>query len=200
MAQKKQNIAAQQNTVETFKSLSTGVAKNTLKTFGDIGAGIGKGMLDSFTGATYAPEKHEKTPQNAENKPGNFQRKGEFKTLYNFQAEQERKTIRELTRKIHEEIKALKEANSSLAQEVSDIEKITLSSAAEKPGIYHIHFLELVLSFIKTLREKIGDSSTWLAAMQSKKKKRGSAFAANAKKKGTQYSMSEEHKITRSTQ
>jgi hypothetical protein len=103
-------------------------------------------------------------------------------------------------KKIDQEIEAIKRANSALAAEVKDIEKLTITSANEKPGIYHIRFLELMLSFLQSLRSKISYSSTWLQAMQSKKKKRGSLFASLSKKRGTQYSMSEEIKMTRSVQ
>jgi hypothetical protein len=200
MAQKKPN-PYNSDTVEAFKSLPRSVAKNTAQSFANIGSGIGKGIMDSFLGTDYLQQDtHEKSPHNNESKPGNFQKTVEFKRLYDFQSEQEKRTIKELLSKIHEEIKALKNANTALAQEVKDVENLTLSSAAEKPGIYHIRFLELVLSFIQTLRMKISESGSWLEAMNSKKAKRGSAFAVRSKKSGTQYSMSEEHKITRNTQ
>jgi hypothetical protein len=124
----------------------------------------------------------------------------EFRRLYDAREQQEKRTMQELLRKIHEEIESLKRANAILSQEVKDIEKLTLSSADDQEGVYHIRFLELVLSFLKTLRAKVTESNTWLEAMQSKKKKRGSLFASLSKSKGTQYSQSEEHKVTRSTQ
>jgi hypothetical protein len=183
----------------SLKGFASGMAKNTAKAFGDIGSGIGKGMLDIFTGTQYSPEQSEKQ-QNHNEKPGNFQKKAEFKRLYDFNAEQEKRTMKELMKKIDQEIEAIKRANSALAAEVKDIEKLTITSANEKPGIYHIRFLELMLSFLQSLRSKISESSTWLQAMQSKKKKRGSLFASLSKKRGTQYSMSEEIKMTRSVQ
>ncbi len=197
-AQKRQ-ASYDTDALEMLKSMPAGVAKTTLQTFGDIGAGMGQDMLDTFLGAG-VQENNEKSPKNSEHAPGNFQKKVEFKRLYDFQAESEKNTIKELLKKIHDEIHALKQANSSLAQEVKDIEKVTLSSADEKPGVYHIRFLELVLSFIQTLKAKVNESSTWLQAIQSKKKKRGSAFAVRSKKSGTSYSQSEEHKLVRSTQ
>lgn len=176
------------------------MAKNTVKAFGEIGAGIGRGMVDTLLGTDFMDSETRHTSEKFENEPGNFQKTVEFKRLYDFNAEQEKRTIQELLKKIHEEIKALKQANALFAEEVKDVEKLTLSSVEEQEGIYHIRFLELMLSFIKTLHAKVSESSTWLEALQSKKKKRGSLFASLSKKKGTQYSMSEEMKITRSTQ
>jgi hypothetical protein len=70
----------------------------------------------------------------------------------------------------------------------------------EKPGIYHVRFLEIIVNVLRALRAKINESSTWMQALTSKKKKRGSLFAVRAKKKGTQYSLSQELSSARSVQ
>lgn len=111
-----------------------------------------------------------------------------------------RNQISELTEQIKREIVSLKSAESSLARDVADLEKHVINPLPEKPGVYHIRFLELVLSMVRTVRMKIGESKTWLEAMVSKKKKRGSAFAARSKKMGTQYSLSQELQNSRSVQ
>lgn len=105
--------------------------------------------------------------------------------------------IKQLVEEIRKEIIAIKQTNKALLSQVADIEKTTIQSLPEKPGIYHIRFLELILSFLRILRAKAGEAKTWLAAMQTKRKKRGSLFLALSKKKGTQYSLSQELQTSR---
>ena len=81
-----------------------------------------------------------------------------------------------------------------------DIEKFTMDTLTEKPGIYHVKFLEIVLQILRTMRMKTGESRTWMQALMSKKAKRGSAFAARSKKQGTAYSMSQELSNSRNVQ
>ncbi|MDO9027792.1 MAG: DUF5660 domain-containing protein, partial [Candidatus Roizmanbacteria bacterium] len=97
-------------------------------------------------------------------------------------------------------IEMIKRADASLLNDIRDVEKLTINDLPEKPGIYHIRFLELVLSILRTLRAKVGESKTWLQALMSKKKKRGSLFVVRSKKQGTQYSLSQELQSSRSVQ
>lgn len=105
--------------------------------------------------------------------------------------------IKQLVEEIRKEINRIKQANKALLSQVADIEKTTIQSLPEKAGVYHIRFLELLLSFLRTLRARVGEAKTWLAAMQTKRKKRGSLFLALSKKKGTQYSLSQELQTSR---
>lgn len=199
-AQKRRNLS-NNDTVESLKNTPPpSMAKATAKAFGDIGAGIGKGMMDTFFGTDYNKTEQGEKPRTAEHKTGTFQRTGEFKRLYDSKEIAEKHEIEKILVKIHQEVKGLSKASSVLAEQVKDIEKLTLSSAEIEPGIYHVTFLELVLSFLKTLRAKIDNSNVWLEAMQTKKKKRGSLFTSLSKKHGTSFSESNEHKVVRSTQ
>ena len=168
--------------------------KDTLETFSDR---MGGGFLDQFFGQTENPDYNWEKPGKSKTQ------KKEFK-LFNFQEYYEntliKKEIKDLTEQIKREIEFIKKADKALINEVRDIEKISVESLPVKPGIYHIRFMELVLSILKTLRAKIGESRTWLAALASKKKKRGSLFAARSKKQGTQYSLSQELQSARSVQ
>lgn len=125
-------------------------------------------------------------------------------SLFNYSEYYERelvkKQIKELAEQIKKEIELLKKADKSLLSEVRDIEKLTVEQLPEKPGIYHIRFLEIVLRILQTLRAKIGESKTWMQALISKKKKRGSLFLALSKKKGTLYSLSQELQSARAVQ
>lgn len=125
-------------------------------------------------------------------------------SIFNYQEHYERETvkrqIKELTELIKREVEFIKKSGSVLINEVANIEKLTIDSLPEKPGIYHIRFLEIVLRILQTLRLKIGESKTWMQALITKKKKRGSLFLALSKKKGTQYSLSQELQSARSVQ
>lgn len=125
-------------------------------------------------------------------------------TIFNYAQyyEQElvRKQIQELVEAIRQEIVLIKKTDQGLINEVKDIEKITIDNIGEKTGIYHVRFLEIVLRLLRSLRQKVSESKTWLSAMISRKKKRGSLFAVLSKKKGTQYSLSQELQTARSVQ
>jgi len=125
-------------------------------------------------------------------------------SLFSYQEYYERelvkKQIKELVEQIRKEIELIKKADKSLLAQVSDIENIAVEQLPEKPGIYHIRFLEIVLRVLQSLRQKIGESKTWLSAMISRKKKRGSLFLSLSKKKGTQYSLSQELQTARAVQ
>ena len=121
-------------------------------------------------------------------------------TLFNYHEDIfVKKQVEKLMAEVRQEIKALKKANQSFEAKMKDIERIALQSIPKNPGIYHVRFFEIILKILKSMRAKIGESRTWLEALSSKKKKRGSLFAFRAKKKGTRYSLSEELKLTRQT-
>ena len=191
----------EKNPLESLRDLGTSTAKNTADAFGKIGGG----MLDQFFGGQ---DDHEDDNLGQE---FNFKKeaakaqgkKQEFK-VFNYQEYYEttliKKQIQELTEAIKKEIEMIKKADASIINDVKDVENLTINGLPEKPGIYHIRFLELVLNILRTLRAKVGESKTWLQALMSKKKKRGSAFLVRSKKQGTQYSMSQELSNSRSVQ
>ena len=194
--QKSKSLNVNNNPVETLRNVGGGIADGIGSSMRDLGTGFFDQMLGVNT-----PDRssHKESPSSKEHSSErSFSR--EQKNIWSFQQEQETRTIRSLVEQLKQEIKLLKQADSSLIQEVKDIEKITLESLPSKPGIYHIRFLELLISILKTVRAKISESRTWLMAFQSKKKKRGSAFSSLSKKKGTQFSLSQELSNARSIQ
>jgi len=196
----KKASAVANNTLETLKNLGSSTVQNTVDSFKKLGAG----MFDQLIGANQNHEDSQEgqTNQKKETKKSIGQRK-EF-TVFNYQEYYEFKLVKDqikmLTEAIKKEIDAIKLADRSMLAEITDIEKISINSLPEKPGVYHVRFLEIVLNLLRTLRLKIGESKTWLNALVSKKKKRGSLFAALSKKKGTQYSLSQELQSSRSIQ
>lgn len=175
------------------------LSKDTVNKVGDAFGEIGKGIFEQLLQQEHIEYGSEK-PQEQEQK-GTFN--PERGTLFSFrQIEEERQIseIKELIKAIKQEVESIKKADSALMSEVKDIEKLTIDTLPEKPGIYHVRFLEIVLKVLQTLKLKISESGTWMEALKSKKAKRGSAFAANTKKKGTQYSMSQELSNARNVQ
>ncbi|HEX7542728.1 MAG TPA: DUF5660 family protein [Patescibacteria group bacterium] len=197
---KNQNDSAK-NPLESLHDLGTSTAKNTADAFGKIGGG----MLDQFFGGQ---DDHEGdnigSEFNFKKEASKAKGKKQEVKIFNYQEYYEttliKKQIKELTDAIKKEIEMIKKSDSSLLNEIRDVEKLTINDLPEKPGIYHIRFLELVLNILRTLRAKVGESKTWLQALMSKKKKRGSLFVVRSKKQGTQYSMSQELSNSRSVQ
>jgi len=194
--QKSQSALPYKNLLESLRDLGTNSAKKTADAFGKIGGG----MLDQFFGE-YNEEEFGPDFTNKEVKKA--QKKQEMK-VFNYSEYYEdtlvKKQIKELTEQIRREIEALKKADASLIREVKDIEKLTINELPEKPGVYHVRFLEIVLNILRVLRAKVGESKTWLQALMSRKKKRGSLFVVRSKKQGTQYSLSQELQSARSVQ
>lgn len=193
------------NPFEAFTDIGRGVQNNALDSVKSIGGGV----MDSFLGGNdddfdlwenelrepaHAPEKKQEDP-----KPAKARHE-----VFNFAEHHEKvdvqNQIKQLLETIHHEIKALEQQNNALLADVKDIENAAISELPEDPGVYHVHFFEMLLSIVRSLREKVGDSASWLEAMMSKKKKRGSLFASRSKNQGTQYSLSQELQVTRSVQ
>ncbi len=191
------NVNSNKNPLETLRDLGSSTVKNTF----DSVSSIGGGMLDQFFGTTEEDDNESFKSQALETKQKTG--KKDFK-LFSYTEYSEttliKQKIAELTDLIKKEIDYLKKDNSALLNEVKDVEKLTLNDLPEKPGIYHVRFLEVVLNVIRHLRAKVGESRTWLDAMVSKKKKRGSLFSTRSKKSGTQYSLSQELQSARSIQ
>lgn len=163
------------------------------------------GMLDQLFGGYRQENKAEnEAPATEKHEKGTSTKGKKEANIFSYQEYHEsvmvKQEIRQLVEAIRQEIKYLQKADKSLMNEVKDIEKIAINSLPEKPGIYHVRFLEIVLRTLRLLREKVGESKTWMQALVSKKKKRGSLFASRSKKSGTQYSMSQELSTARSVQ
>lgn len=151
---------------------------------------------------------HEKLPNTTEGPrehkqesyaTGNFNREFTiFKNSDHYEAKVVPQQLSELMNQLKVEIAEIKKRNQEMIAEVAQIEKETLKSLPTKAGIYHVRFAEILLEMLRGLRAKMGEANNWMMAMMSKKKKRGSAFAVQSKKKGTQYSMSQELSNARS--
>ena len=189
-------IGSQSNKTKVLKN------QNTLESLKN--SRHNSGLLDQFFGNNNPDYQLDEEFNWVGEKKKSAQKQRQEFSIFNYQRyyEQEivKKEIKQLLNQIKEQIEMIKKADSALLQEVKDIQNLSLESLPENPGIYHIRFFEIILSILKTLRAKIGESRTWLQAMVSKRKKRGSLFAVRSKKKGTLYSMSQELSSARSIQ
>jgi hypothetical protein len=192
----------EKNPLETIADLGSSSVKKTARELG----GIASGVFDQFMGdADYVDYEH--GSPHREQPRTEQPKKKEAKPVFrfhehheNYTVKQEIAEIQQLIQQVKQEIKMIKQQNQSMLAEVKDVEKLTLSSSQENARPYDASFLEVILSLLRTIRLKIGESNTWLTAMVSKRKKRGSAFAARTKSMGTQYSLSQELQVTRNVQ
>lgn len=199
------------------KSNSNPLEKNPLETIADLGSsslrktaqelgGLAGGVFDQFMGESdYDDDEHD-SPATEKHKAEPAKKK-ETKPVFRFHEHHENYTVKQeiveiqqLIEQVKQEIKMIKQQNQAMLAEVKDVEKLTLGSSNESSKPYDASFLEVILSLLRTIRLKIGESNTWLQAMVSKRKKRGSAFAVRSKQQGTQYSLSQELQVTRNVQ
>lgn len=199
--QKKSGTNSYKNPLEAIRDVGSSTVKGTAKAIADIGGG----MIDQFFGGyrSEANQEDEKLTSEQIIKEAKKQVQKE-KRVFTYQEYYEttliKRQIKELTEMIKKEIEFIKKSNATLLSQVKDVEVLAVNELPEKPGIYHVRFLEIVLNLLRALRAKVGESSSWLQAMITRKKKRGSLFAVRAKKMGTQYSLSQELQTTRSIQ
>lgn len=86
-----------------------------------------------------------------------------------------------------EEAKKLSVAVERFDQEVA----VTAFQAPVEPGIYHINFFQKLISFIKSLTQKIDHASVWISTSTSKNKRR-SYYWNQVNKSGTKFMLSQE--------
>ncbi len=75
--------------------------------------------------------------------------------------------------------------------------EVTVETAPVKPGKYHLHFLEWLLSVIRQARLKVDESRSWLATAHQKRSKQ--KYWAMFKKHGTTFGLSSERVVSTQT-
>ncbi len=89
---------------------------------------------------------------------------------------------------IREEIKTITSNMAQMGRQVKEME-ISAQANITQPTRYQLNFLELLLEFLKDLREKIEEGNTWLTAFQKKSNKKN-YFWNQVKKSGTRFLLS----------
>ena len=92
------------------------------------------------------------------------------------------------------EIKKLSQSSKELKQEV---EIISMEQTMENPGVYHVSYLEKMLTYIRDIRLNVEDSLAWFSSLRSKKASR--QYGKMAKKHGTTFTLSGERQVSTQT-
>lgn len=161
--------------------------------FGGMDNPFGSGM-DPFAGMGKDPfAEFGKMPEFGAQNPFGKQEKKEpvrirrQEVLFNRQEQGIMQEMRMLLKEVKKELDAVKVQEASL---VSDITKLTLNDSNEKPGIYHLRFLEFIIKLLRSIRKKISEGRMWLESSYQRKKQKG--FRGKARKHGTAFSLSKE--------
>ncbi len=177
-------------------NLSKSFFEQLTETAKDETSKITKGMAASLAGRfpPSATETHNGLPMSPEFMPPvkKKERTPEIQ-LFSYQERHEnlktRDDIKQLLNEIKREIHALEKNQKGL---LNDAAKITLESVPDKPGVYHIRFLEWVLRTIRELRIKVSESGAWFSMVVSKRKQ---GYHAMAKKHGTSFTQNNERTV-----
>lgn len=100
---------------------------------------------------------------------------------------------REIAVKIEEIMIELKKIVESSKELQVEFRQVTIEQAPQKPGKYHLNFVEWLLQNVQQIRLRIEDSSAWLAMFKSKKDKR--QYWNMFKKHGTSFGLSNERNV-----
>lgn len=95
---------------------------------------------------------------------------------------------------IQAEIQMLAKSTGELAHEV----QVATFQAPASPGVYHRNFFEQLKSLIKSIRVRVQESKSWLAAANSRASKRG-YYWGQVGKSGTKFMLSSERYMVTST-
>lgn len=164
---------------------------------------VGTGMVDQLFNWEQSPRGPEQAVERKDTTVKHTPLRGEFFNIFSWREQEERREmqkLREMIEAIKQEVQIIRKENQAMMSDVKDIENLTLNTQLKKPTLYDISFFEIVLRMLKLIRSKMSESHTWMEALMSKKKKRGSVFAALSKKQGTQYSLSHELNPARAVQ
>jgi len=171
MSTKKPPRSLGKSIIQAFKNEAYQIPQEILKQV--IGQGNSRGEIRP--GETI-------NPQEQKNKKVPNQERLEEEKLLRKQEKQEVK-IR---------IQALREEIVKISQSVQELEKeaaIAIIQETPDPGEYHLNFLENLLQFLISLREKIEEGDTWLSTFNQRSKRRN-YFWGQVKKSGAKFLLS----------
>jgi hypothetical protein len=121
-----------------------------------------------------------------------------FRDINNFREKGEQKKHNEVTQKIEEIIKQLKELIASTKALDNQFADIVVAPPPKKPGKYHENFFEWLLIMIKQARQKVDSSNAWLGAIKGKNGKKNNDYWGRAEKEGTTFTQSNERSVSTS--
>jgi hypothetical protein len=96
---------------------------------------------------------------------------------------------------LQQELLQLVQTTQNLSQET----QVAAMSAPVEPGVYHIHYLEKLIMFIKSFRKNLGSAGLWMAESNKRAQKKNYwAKYKNKKTGGSQFLLNADHYVTRS--
>lgn len=101
--------------------------------------------------------------------------------------------VAKLMQELQAEVIKLQQKTAELG---NDVTKITVESRPTKAGIYHLNFFDMMISMLKELRQRVGESRMWLQKSMKKKQQKG--YWAMFKKHGMNFAASDERAIASS--
>lgn len=188
--QKKQPILpVNDNVIESLRAVGTGVGKTVAK---DV---VGKIAMDALTTIfSGAPRQGELRPNEAvqlgreQEQVPRAQARPEF--VRPMPVREDERALKKQMEAVRQELKLLASSVKQLNFEVSK----AIQDIPVNPGIYHLNFMDRLRSVLRTLREGIEDSGTWLRLTTSRKQKKG--FWGMYKKHGTKFGLSSERNVS----
>ncbi|MGI6278532.1 MAG: DUF5660 family protein [Patescibacteria group bacterium] len=145
-------------------------------------------QAEIYPGQTIRPQEKTETPQ----QQINHQERLHFKQRHNLaETSLKIKNRQETTTKINqirEEIKTIAANMNQINRQVEEIDAVAQENVPQESQ-YQLNFLELLLTFLNDLRERVEEGNTWLTTFQKRSQKKG-RFWNQVKKSGTKFLLS----------
>ncbi|MBI4084585.1 MAG: hypothetical protein HY431_01625 [Candidatus Levybacteria bacterium] len=138
-----------------------------------------------------------KSKQKVDIDPGLEYGKEYTRSILHYREQATRVESHELRQRVEEIMAELKRLVDTSAVLEAQFQEVATEQVPAKAGKYHLSFFEWMLSVIRSAREKIEDSGSWLKALASKKSKR--QYWAMFKKHGTTFGLSNERVVATQT-
>ncbi len=113
------------------------------------------------------------------------------KNIFSYKDETE---LKQQIEQLLKEIKLLINSTNNISAEVA---AIAVENSPVNPGKYHINFFEMLIKMIRSLRERVDESQTWLNVFSSKKQQK--QYWSMFKKHGTTFGLSNERVVATQT-
>lgn len=114
---------------------------------------------------------------------------------------EEMNLVSKRSQELRVQIEAIKNEVSKLARVTPNLSREVEIASFQAPGnvsIYELFFLQNLLSFLKSFRERIEQAHVWLYAVNTRARKKN-VWGANYKKYGSKYLLSGEHYLQRAS-
>lgn len=186
---KKKNFnIGNQNPAEVVKDTVVSVAKTTTDEIGQIGSKAMEQILGTgqktVSGEIKLGQTVEMKANDEEMQVVATPNRIETRELYNREEIKTNQEIQMLLKNLKEEVIRLQETSDSMAKEAT----VVTIKGVVSPGKYHINFLKWLITSIRDLRKKVGESRTWLNTFMAKKNKKN--FWDMSSKHGSSFSQS----------